>query len=114
MARGEAAEAARAAARRRSLTEILQDAVRLNEQACLFLSQRKWDIVWPRTQETATAASLALICWPLELGDARDSLLRVQRLASSMASAALRTGGGTPVLRDVTRMSQARDAWPSC
>ena len=39
----EAAEAARAIARRQSLTEVLQDAVRKNEQVGLFLSQRKWD-----------------------------------------------------------------------
>jgi predicted ATPase len=41
----QAAEAAKAVARRQSLTEVLQDTVRKNEQVGLFLSQRRWDIV---------------------------------------------------------------------
>ena len=54
----QAAEAARAAARRQSLTETLQDTVRKSEQVSLFLSQQKWDIVWLRAQEITAATSL--------------------------------------------------------
>ena len=102
----EEAEAAKAAARRQSLTEVLHDAVRKNEQVGLFLSQRKWDIVWLRAQETANAASLGLTRRPLELGvTSRDNLLRSQQLSGSIASVALRnradvasTRQGRPVI----------------
>lgn len=52
----QAAEAAKAVARRQSLAEVLQDTVRKNEQVGLFLSQRRWDIVWLRAQEIAGAS----------------------------------------------------------
>lgn len=105
----EAAEAAKAAARRQSLTEVLQDAARKNEQVGLFLSQRKWDIVWLRAQETASATSLALARWPLELGAvSKDNLLRSQQLSSSIASVALRVTGDVPTLRETARISQAQ------
>jgi hypothetical protein len=105
----EAAEAAKAVARRQSLTEVLQDAVRKNEQVGLFVSQRKWDIVWLRAQETASATSLALTRWPLELGGgSKDNLLRSQQLSSSIASVALRVTGDMPTLREIARVSQAQ------
>ena len=81
----EAAEAAKAVARRQNFTEVLQDAVRKNEQVGLFLSQRKWDIVWLRAQETANAASLALTRWPMELGaSSKDNLFRSQQLSGAI------------------------------
>jgi hypothetical protein len=105
----EAAEAAKAAGRRQSFTEVLQDALRKNEQMGLFLSQRKWDIVWLRAQETASASSLALTRWPLELGAvSKDNLLRSQQLSSSIASVALRVTADMPTPREVARISQAK------
>ena len=105
----EAAEAARAIARRQSLTEVLQDAVRKNEQVGLFLSQRKWDIVWLRAQETANAASLGLARWPHELSTgSKDNLLRGQQLANSIAGVALRAAGELPTPREIARISQAQ------
>ena len=105
----EAAEAAKAAARRQSFTEVLQDAVRKNEQVGLFVAQRKWDIVWLRAQETANAASLSLTRWPLELGaSSKDNLLRSQQLSNSIASVALRVAGEMPTSREIARLSQAQ------
>ncbi len=105
----EAAEAARAIARRQSLTEVLQDAVRKNEQVGLFLSQRKWDIVWLRAQETANAASLSLARWPHELSTgSKDNLLRGQQLANSIAGVALRAASELPTPREIARISQAQ------
>jgi hypothetical protein len=105
----EAAEAAKAVARRQILTEVLQDAIRKNEQVGLFLSQRKWDIVWLRAQETANATSLALTRWPMELGkDSKDNLLRAQHLSSSIASVALRVTGEMPALLEIAWISQAQ------
>ncbi|HEY7365872.1 MAG TPA: hypothetical protein VIE37_17385 [Methylomirabilota bacterium] len=105
----EAAEAARAVGRRQSLTEVLQDAVRKNEQVGLFLAQRKWDVVWLRAQETANVASLSLARWPLELSaDSKDNLLRSQQLANSIASVALRVAGAAPTAPDIERISQAQ------
>ena len=63
----QAAEAAKTVARRQSLTEVLQDTVRKNEQVGLFLSQRRWDIVWLRAQEVAGVTSIVLTRWPQEL-----------------------------------------------
>ena len=105
----EAAEAARAIARRQSLTEVLQDAVRKNEQVGLFLSQRKWDIVWLRAQETANAASLGLARWPQELSTgSKDNLLRGQQLANSIAGVALSAASELPTPREIARISQAQ------
>jgi hypothetical protein len=105
----EAAEAAKAVARRQSLTEVLQDAIRKNEQVGLFVSQRKWDIVWLRAQETSSAMSLTLTRWPIELGaGSKDNLLRGQQLSSSIASVALRVTGEMPTLREIARISQAQ------
>lgn len=105
----EAAEAARAVARRQIFTEVLQDAIRKNEQVGLFLSQRKWDIVWLRAQETANATSLALTRWPMELGEtSKDNLLRAQHLSSSIASFSLRVIGEMPTPLEIAWMSQAQ------
>ena len=105
----EAAEAATAVARRRGLTEVLQDAVRTNEQVGLFLSQRKWDIVWLRAQETTSAASLALTRWSLELGaSSKDNLLRSQQLSNSIAGVALRGADEIPMPREIARISKAQ------
>lgn len=105
----EAAEAAKTVARRQGFTEVLQDAIRKNEQVGLFLSQRKWDIVWLRAQETANAASLALTRWPMELGaSAKDNLFRSQQLSRSISSVALRVAGEMPTVREIARISQAQ------
>jgi hypothetical protein len=105
----QAAEAAKAVARRQSLTEVLQDTVRKNEQVGLFLSQRKWDIVWLRAQEIASATSLVLARWPLELSAvSKDNLLRCQRLSSSISTVALIASGGPPTPQGIARMSQTQ------
>jgi len=105
----QAAEAAKALARRQSLAEVLQDTVRKNEQVGLFLSQRRWDIVWLRAQEIAGATSIVLTRWPQELSDSsKDNLLRSQRLSSSIAGVALIASGEAPPPPAIARMSQAQ------
>jgi hypothetical protein len=79
-----AAEATRAAARRRNLMEVLQDAARKSEQVGIFLSQQKWDIVGLRAQEIIATTSLVLTRWSGELSlDSKGSLLRCQGLSSN-------------------------------
>jgi hypothetical protein len=105
----QAAEAAKAVARRQSLTEVLQDTVRKNEQVGLFLSQRRWDIVWLRAQEIAGATSIVLTRWPQELSaSSKDNLLRSQRLSNSIAGVALIASGEAPTPPAIARMSQAQ------
>ena len=105
----QAAEGAKAVARRQSLTEVLQDTVRKNEQVGLFLSQRRWDIVWLRAQEIAGATSIVLSRWPHELSaSSKDNLLRSQRLSNSIGSVALIASGETPTPPAIARMSQAQ------
>ncbi len=105
----QAAEAAKAVARRQSLTEVLQDTIRKNEQVGLFLSQRRWDIVWLRAQEIAGATSIVLTRWPQELNaTSKDNLLRTQRLSNSIAGVALSASGGAPAPPVVARMSQTQ------
>lgn len=105
----QAAEAAKAVARRQSLTEVLQDTVRKNEQVGLFLSQRRWDIVWLRAQEIAGATSIVLTRWPQELNaSSKDNLLRSQRLSNSIAGVALIASGEAPTPQALARMSQAQ------
>jgi hypothetical protein len=111
----QAAEAARAAARRQGLTEVLQDTVRKSEQVGLFLSQQKWDIVWLRAQEITAATSLVLTRWPEELSSSsRDNLLRCQRLASSIAGVALIASGNPQHLHKSLRCRKRRAEWRSC
>jgi hypothetical protein len=105
----QAAEAAKAAARRQSLTEVLQDSVRKNEQVGLFLSQRRWDIVWLRAQEIAGVTSTVLTRWPHELSaGSKDNLLRSQRLSNSIAGVSLIASGEEPTPQAIARMSQAQ------
>jgi hypothetical protein len=105
----QAAEAARAAARRQSLTEALQETVRKSEQVGLFLSQQKWDIVWLRAQEVTAATSLVLTRWPEELSTgSRDNLLRCQRLSGSISRVVLLSSGSPPTAHQVAQMSQAQ------
>ena len=105
----QAAEAARAAARRQSLTETLQDTVRKSEQVGLFLSQQKWDIVWLRAQEVTSEISLVLTRWSEDLsGGSRDNLLRCQRLSGLISGVALASSGTAPSARQVAQMSQAQ------
>ena len=105
----QAAEEAKAAARRQSLTEVLQDTVRKNEQIGLFLSQRRWDIVWLRAQEIAGVTSVVLTRWPHELSaGSKDNLLRSQRLSNSIAGVSLIAFGEVPTPQAIARMSQAQ------
>lgn len=105
----QAAEAARAAARRQSLTEVLQDTVRKSEQVGLFLSQQRWDIVWLRAHEVTAATSLVLTRWSEELGSgSRDNLLRCQRLSSTISGVALVSSGTPPTTQQIAQMSQAQ------
>ena len=105
----QAAEAAKAVARRQSLTEVLQDTIRKNEQVGLFLSQRRWDIVWLRAQEIAGATSIVLTRWPQELNaTSKDNLVRTQRLSNSIAGVALIASGEAPAPPVVARMSQTQ------
>ena len=105
----QAAEAARAVARRQGLTEVLQDAIRRNEQVGLFLSRRRWDIVWLRAQEIAGATSAVLTRWPRELdAGSRGNLLRSQHLSNSIASGALMASGEVPAPQAIMGMSWAQ------
>jgi len=105
----QAAEASRAAARRQSLTEVLQDTVRKSEQVGLFLSQQKWDIVWLRAQEVTAAASLILTRWSEELSSgSQDNLLRCQRLSSTISGVALASSSTSPTAQQVAQVSQAQ------
>ena len=105
----QAAEAARAAARRQSLTETLQDTVRMSEQVGLFLSQQKWDIVWLRAQEVTSEISLMLTRWSEDLsGGSRDNLLRCRHLSRSISGVALASSSNPPTAQQVAQMSRAQ------
>src|SRR4030095_382929 len=65
----EAAVAARAEARRRSLAEELRDAHRKAEQVGIFLVQQKWDIVFLRSQEITGVSALILSRWGSDLDE---------------------------------------------
>ena len=105
----QAAEAARAAARKQSLTEVLQDTVRKCEQVGLFLSQQKWDIVGLRALEVTAATSLVLTRWAEELStDSRGDLLMCQGLSSSISDVALAASSSPPTAQEVARVSRAQ------
>ncbi|HEV2221627.1 MAG TPA: hypothetical protein VGR84_01355 [Candidatus Acidoferrales bacterium] len=92
-----AAEDAKREARRRNLSEDLQDARTKSEQAGLFINETKWDIVFVRSQEIASICSLVLKRWSDELSEASKEQIRLARdEASSISRVATRASVRQP------------------
>ena len=101
-----AALAARAEARRRSLAEELQDAAGRAEQVGQYILSNKWDIVWLRSQEIASACSLVLTRWDTDLSEkSKDNILRAQRLSGSLAEVATEASRTAVSKQEILRMS---------
>jgi len=92
-----AAEDAKREARRRNLSEDLQDARTKSEQTGLFINESKWDIVFVRSQEIASICSLILKRWSDELSEASKDQIRLARdEASSISRVATRASARQP------------------
>jgi hypothetical protein len=105
----QAAEDAKAAAQRRSLTEELQEAQRKAEQVGFFIRDRKWDIVFIRAQEIAAACSLVLSRRASELDErSENNLAMVQTHAESIADVAMRAPLQPPSEEQVLPISRSQ------
>jgi hypothetical protein len=105
----QAAQAAKAVARRRSLTEELQETQSKAEQVGLFIRDRKWDIVFIRAQEIAAACSLVRSRWAAELKeDSENNIAMAQTQAESIADVAMRAPAQPPSEEQVLLVSRAQ------
>jgi hypothetical protein len=93
----DAANAAKREARRRNLSEDLQDAHAKSQQVGLFIRDAKWDTVFLRAQEISSACSLVLTRWHDELtGNSRDQITRARDQAGSIARVAMAANPPSP------------------
>ncbi len=106
----DAAQDAKAEARRRNLVDELEDAQRKAEQVGNYLGQEKWEIVLLRSQEVVTSCSQILRRWGAhELSErSRDNILIAQRQAGSIAQVALRAPRIPPTEQDLRRIAAAQ------
>lgn len=91
VARGarDAAQAARAGARRRNLVEELEGASQKIQQVGNFIQQEQWVAVRLRTEEIIAACKLTLTRWPDELSEQRrNEVITASTLIHSIAVAA--------------------------
>ena len=104
-----AVQAARKEARRRSLAEDLQDALTKSEQVGLFIRDSKWDIVFLRAQEIASACSLVLKRWNDELSEpSKEQILLARDQAGSIARVAMRANRVPPTEQQLLNISGAQ------
>lgn len=106
----EAAEQAKAEARRRNLADELEEAQRKTEQVGSYLGQEKWEIVLLRAQEVVTSCSQILRRWGTdELSEqSRDNILVAQQQAGSIVRVALRAPRIPPTEQDLRRIAGAQ------
>lgn len=92
-----AANAAKTEARRRNLSEDLHDAQTKSEQIGIFIRERRWDLVFLRSQEVTSACSLVLSRWTDELNAAsRDQIRLARNEVSSICKVATRAKKADP------------------
>jgi len=105
-----AAEDAKAAARRQSLIDELQDAQKKAEDLGAYLHQQKWEIVHLRSQEVITSCSQILLRWGAEsLSTAsHKNLLRAGQQSGSIAQIAIRALRTPPSNREFEDMCLAQ------
>jgi len=105
----DAANAARAEARRRSLAEELQDAQRKAEQVGFFVRDRKWELVFLRSQEVTGACILILERWQGDLGEhSKERILKASVEADSIGEVASRTGTRAPTDHELRSIAAAQ------
>ena len=106
----DAAEEARAEARRRNLADELENSQLKTEQVGSYLSQGKWEIVLLRSQEVVTSCSQILRRWGTEelSEESRDNILRAQRQIGSIARVALSAVRVAPTEQDLRRLAGAQ------
>lgn len=87
-----AADAAKAAARRQSLIDELQNAQKKAEDLGTYLHQQKWEIVHLRSQEVITSCSQILLRWGQESlsNSSHQQLLLAQQQSGAIARVAIR------------------------
>lgn len=106
----EAAEQAKAEARRRNLADELEDAQRKTEQIGNYLSQEKWEIALLRSQEVITSCGQILRRWgTCDLSEnSRNRILLAQQQAGSIARVALRAPKFPPNDQELRRIAAAQ------
>jgi hypothetical protein len=105
----ESADAARDEARRRNLSEDLQEAHVKSEQVGLFIRDGKWDRVFLRSQEISSLCSIVLKRWNKELSDNSKTQISLSRdHAGSIAAVAMRANRVTPSEKVIASISAAQ------
>lgn len=105
----EAANAAKKEARRRNLSEDLQDAHVKSQQVGMFIRDAKWDTVFLRAQEISSACSLVLKRWHDELtANSRSQITIARDQAGSIARVAMTASRVPPSAQQLLNVSAAQ------
>lgn len=105
----EAANAAKKEARRRNLSEDLQEAHAKSQEVGMFIRDAKWDTVFLRAQEISSACSLVLRRWHDELtGDSRSQITLARDQAGSITRVAMAANRLAPSAQQISTISAAQ------
>jgi hypothetical protein len=105
----ESADAAKEEARRRNLSEDLQDAHVKSEQVGLFIRDGNWDRVFLRSQEISSLCSIVLKRWNKELnGNSKTQINLARDHAGSIAKVAVRAHRVQPSEKEIVNVSAAQ------
>ncbi|HEV2616093.1 MAG TPA: hypothetical protein VGU63_05730 [Candidatus Acidoferrales bacterium] len=106
----DAADAAKAEARRQNLIDEIQDAQNRTEQLGAYLSQQKWEIVQIKSQEVISSCSQILRRWGRDslTERSRNNFLVAQQQAGSIAEVAVRALRNAPSDREFKILSIAQ------
>jgi len=106
----EAAEAAKAAARRQNLTEDLQDAQSKVEHLGNHLARQNWEVVLLLAQQATTACSQVLRRWGTDTlsRQSRDNILKSQAHVVAISNVAVRAPAVAPTAQDLRRLANTQ------
>ena len=104
----EAAEAARALARKRSLVEELEGASQKIQQVGQFIQQEQWLAVRMRTEEILSVCKVTLSRWPDHLSmERRNEVITASSLVRSIAMTAAECASGVLTPKQKRSMNDA-------
>lgn len=106
----EAADAVRAEAHLRNISEDLLEMQRKSEQVGIFISENKWDVVYLRAQEVAGACSVVKERWRELSEESKKNILAAQIQFGEIARVAVSAKAGAPSTKRVLGLSKAHQA----
>jgi hypothetical protein len=105
----DAAEGAREQARRRSLSEDLQDAKNKSQEVGHFIRDGKWQGAYLRSQEIASTCSVALTRWRTELTEtSKENITRARTHADSIARVSMLADVTAPTTSQIETISTSQ------